>query len=260
MQPHKDLLDMNFTEPDLLLSPQTHYIFLGMDVTLIVPMIYFHFLMQSMLKRENKKKCQNLIKNLLGGYVGVIPFSFLVIAAYINALTTYLDSPSSLIGPWFCIIFEIFGHIDIIYIGSFSLWAAFSKYWFIVHNKKATKFGEAKARKIIFAAHIVVPVVLSFLNSISNGKTDQIFWVDHCWGDTKPNKSIGDSKAKTVMQNLFCVDRNYDLPSFFGESAANVVTKLLRTTCGSLKFAYMIFLSNMMEFFLYFLIFRYLNR
>ena len=251
---------MNSTGSDLLLSHQAHYIFLGMDVMLIVPMIYFHFLMNLMLKRENKKKGQNLIKNLLEGYVGVIPFSFLVISVYVNALTTYLKAPSSWIGPWFCIIFEIFGHIDIVYIGGFSLWAALIKYWFIVHNNKATRFGEAKARKILFVAHIVFPVVLSLLNSISNGKTDQIFWVDHCWGPIKSNTSIEDKNVKTVMQNVFCVDRTYDLPSYFGENAANVVTKILRTTCGSLKFTYLFFLSNMIEFFLYFLIFRYLNR
>lgn len=260
MQTHKERLKMNSTGSDLLLSHQAHYIFLGMDVTLIAPMIYFHFLMKSMLKRENKKKGQNLIKNLLVGYVGVIPFSFLAIAVYVNALTTYLKAPSSWIGPWFCIIFEIFGHIDIVYIGGFSLWAALIKYWFIVHNNKATKFGEAKARKILFVAHIMVPVILSFLNSISNGKTDQIFWVDHCWGPIKSNTSTEDRNGKTVVQNVFCVDRNYDLPIYFGESAANVVTKILRTTCGSLKLTYLFFLSNMIEFFLYFLIFRYLNR
>jgi len=75
---------LNPAANDLLLSPLAHYIFLGIDIILIIPMLYFHFLKRSMLKRENKKKGQNLMKNLLEGYVWTIPISFLAIAIYIN--------------------------------------------------------------------------------------------------------------------------------------------------------------------------------
>ena len=251
---------LNPAANDLLLSPLAHYIFLGIDIILIIPMLYFHFLKRSMLKRENKKKGQNLMKNLLEGYVWTIPISFLAIAIYINVLTTYLEPPSLWIGFWFCIVFEIFGHIDIVYIGGFSLWAALIKYWFIVHNKKATNFGEEKARKILLVSHIVVPTTLSSLNSISNGKRDQIFWVDHCWGQTKDPRGIADESEPNSFEKLLCFDRNYTLPSYFGENIDDVATKTLRVTCGGLKLFYFIFLSNMIEFFLYFLIFRYLNR
>ena len=251
---------LNSAANDLLLSPLAHYIFLGIDIILIIPMLYFHFLKRSMLKRENKKKGQNLMKNLLEGYVWTIPISFLAIAIYINVLTPYLEPPSLWIGFWFCIVFEIFGHIDIVYIGGFSLWAAIIKYWFIVHNKKATNFGEEKARKILLVSHIVVPITLSSLNSISNGKRDQIFWVDHCWGQTKDLSGIADESEPNPFVKLLCFDRNYTLPSYFGENIDDVATKTLRVTCGGLKLLYFIFLSNMIEFFLYFLIFRYLNR
>jgi len=157
-------------------------------------------------------------------------------------------------------VFEIFGHIDIVYIGGFSLWAALIKYWFIVHNKKATNFGEEKARKILLVSHIVVPITLSSLNSISNGKRDQIFWVDHCWGQTKDPRGIAEESEPDSFEKLLCFDRNYTLPSYFGENIDDVATKTLRVTCGGLKLFYFIFLSNMIEFFLYFLIFRYLNR
>ena len=200
------------------------------------------------------------MKNLLEGYVWTIPISFLAIAIYINVLTTYLEPPSLWIGFWFCIVFEIFGHIDIVYIGGFSLWAALIKYWFIVHNKKATNFGEEKARKILLVSHIVVPITLSSLNSISNGKRDQIFWVDHCWGQTKNPRGIADESEPNSFEKLLCFDRNYTVPSYFGENIDDVATKTLRVTCGGLKLLYFIFLSNMIEFFLYFLIFRYLNR
>ena len=253
-------IGQNSTTYDLLLRPLVHNTFLGIDIILIIPMLYFHLLKSAMLIRENKKKGQNLMKNLLEGYVWTIPISFVVIALYINVLTAFVEPPSRWIGSWFCTIFELFGHVDIFYIGSFSLWAALIKYWFIVHNKKATNFGEAKARKILLIAHIVVPLIFSSLNSISNGRRDQIFWVDHCWGESKPPNHIAENTDSNPLEKLLCFDRNYTLPSYFDEGIANTVTKTLRVTCGGLKFFYFIFLSNMVEFLLYFLIFRYLNR
>ena len=251
---------MNSTTSGHLLSPITHNIFLGMDTTLITPLVCFHYLMRSMLKRESKKKGQNLIKNLLEGYIGIIPGSFIVIAIYVNVLTIYLEPPATWIGPWFCIIFELFGHWNIVYIGGFSFWSALLKYWFIVHSKQALVFGEEKARKLVFAAHVLVPVFLSCLNSITNGKADQIFWVDHCWGHMQSRRNLENNDTSNVVDNLLCVNRNYDLSGYLGDNVSNVVKNILRTTCGSLKFLYLLFLSNMVEFILYVLIFRYLNR
>ena len=248
------------TTSDILLRPFVHNTFLGIDIILIMPMLYFHLLKSAMLKRENKKKGQNLMKNLLEGYVWTIPISFVVIALYINVLTSFIEPPSRWIGVWFCTIFELFGHVDIFYIGSFSLWAALIKYWFIVHSKNAKNFGEAKARRVLFIAHIVVPIVFSTLNSISNGRRDQVFWVDHCWGESEHPNRITDKTDPNLIEKLLCFDRNYTLPSYFDESITNTVTKTLRMTCGGLKLFYFIFLSNMVEFLLYFLIFRYLNR
>ena len=260
MTMNKQFIVTNSTSSNLLLSPQTHFIFLGIDVILITPLLYFHYLMRAMLKRENKKKGQNLIKDQMKAYVWIIPVSFVVIGLYINVLTFFVDPPSIWIGPWFCIIFELFGHVDIVYIGGFSLWAAVIKYWFIVHNKKATHFGEAKAKRILFVIHILIPILFGFLNSLSNGRKDQVFWVDHCWGQDKYSKVDNSGSEKNALGELLCANRNYTFPNYFGEKVAVAVTQILRMTCGSLKLFYLIFLSNMIEFILYYLIFRYLNR
>ena len=260
MKISQKIVVQNSTASDLLLSTTAHYIFLGIDFILITPLFYFHFLKRAMLTRENKKKGQNFMKNLLEGYVWTIPISFVIVALYINVLTAFIEPPAMWIGSWFCTIFELFGHIDVFYIGGFSFWAALIKYWFIVHNKKATKFGEEKAERILFIAHIVVPLFFSSLNSISNGRIDQVFWVDHCWGESKHPNGTAENSEHNSFEKLLCFDRNYTLPTYFDVSIANVVTKTLRVTCGGLKIFYLIFLSNMVEFFLYFLIFRYLNR
>jgi hypothetical protein len=243
-----------------LLSPNAENIFLVVDVTLLLHMFFFHFMMWVMLRREKQKKGQHLIKNLLECYVMIVPLSYFVIGVYINVLTRFSDAPSVLIGPWFCNIFELFGHADIVYLGGFSLFVSGVKYWFIVKNSNAKNFGEEKARKIFLISHFALPTVMSGLNSISNGHTDQVFWVNHCWGLNPASQNITDNGVGGNIGDLFCGNRQYEIPEYFQETTRNIITTSLRATCGTLKVLYMLFLSNMAEFIIYILLFRYLNR
>jgi len=155
--------------------------------------------------------------------------------------------------------FELFSHASIVYIGGFSIFVAAKKYWFIVHNATAMNFGKHKAKKILLVSHILLPIILSLLNTISNGRIDQIFWVDHCWSHAADAINIT-SSATDKIEDYFCANRHYELPELFGESLRNLVTNSLRATCGTVKVFYFLFLSNILELFLYLLIFRYLNR
>ena len=65
MNVSQQTIGQNSTTSDLLLRPLVHNTFLGIDIILIIPMLYFHLLKSAMLKRENKKKGQNLMNNLL---------------------------------------------------------------------------------------------------------------------------------------------------------------------------------------------------
>jgi hypothetical protein len=180
-------------------------------------------------------------------------------SVYINILTRYSQTPWFISGHWFCVGFESFSHTSIVYIGGFSIFVAAKKYWFIVHNARAVKFGQRKAKKILFISHLLLPIILALLNAISNGKIDQIFWVDHCWSHETDTKNITSSAAGHIG-DYFCANRHYELPEFFGESLRTLVTNSLRATCGTVKVFYFLFLSNILELFLYLLIFRYLNR
>ena len=251
----------NTTELGNLLSPNVNNIFLVVDVSLLVPMFFFHYLMAVMLNRESKqKKGQHLIKNLLECYVVIVPISYFVVGAYINVLTRISDAPSVIIGPWFCYIFEFFGHADIVYLGGFSLFVSGVKYWFIVHNSNAKNFGEDRAKQIFLISHFVLPIVMASLNSISNGKKDQVFWVNHCWGNIPASQDITDNGIDGSIGNVICLDRKYEIPDYFQETTRNIITTSLRATCGTLKVFYMLFLSNMAEFVIYILVFKYLNR
>ena len=249
----------NETRPKYLLNPVISYIFLGIDVTLLLPLCYFHYLIWIMIKREKNRKGQNLVKHLLKCYSVIVPISFFITAVYINTLTRYVYPPWLLSEKWFCLIFEFLQHSTIVYIGGFSVFVASIKYLFIVHYDNAIKFGEIRARKIFFVVHLLTPMILALLNSVSNGNIDPIFWVDHCW-TYKTDTENTNSSVNEKLENFFCVNREYDTSKLFGETLGGIVAWLLRGICGGVKVFYLMILSNLIELVLYGLIINDLCR
>ena len=250
----------NRTRFEYILQTDTSHLFLVLDIFQVLILCYFYYLMICMLKRESKeKKGQDLIKELLQCYSVMVPITFLGASAYLDVMTRYLTTPNFLKGFWFCVTFELYIHISTIYIGGFSLYVASLKYWRIVHNPTATKFREYKARKICFALHLFIPILISILNSLSNGRVDQIFTVDHCWSiDLHDNTT--DPSGYDKIKSFFCVDRTYQIEAYFGTSLGNNIARILRVLCGSVKIFHLLFLSNLIELILYILIFTYLDR
>ena len=160
----------------------------------------------------------------------------------------------------FEVIFEGFCHASIVYIGGFSIFISITKYVFIVHSAKAINFGEEKLKKIFLFAHLAFPIIMAGFNSISNGRIDQLFWVDHCWSFqgwrfTHLNMTISEK-----IGTLFCINREYDISDFFGQNSKYLITLVLRSLCGFVKITYLLVLNNVLELIFYCLIFRYLNR
>ena len=213
-----------------------------------------------MTKREAKvRKGQELIKELLQCYAVMVPITFIGASAYLDVMTRYLITPTVFNGFWFCVSFEVYVHVSTIYIGGFSLYVAALKYWRIVHNPTATSFGVHKARKVCFVLHLIIPIIISLLNSISNGKVDQIFSVDHCWSNESRNNTTNHS-AYDKIKSFVCIDRNYEMEAYFGQNVGNKIEVILRILCGSVKVFHVFLLSNLVELILYILMLRYLDK
>ena len=249
----------NETRFNFLIDSETSNYFLGIDVFLNFPLCGSHYFLKSMINRE-KKKGQNLVKHLLSCYAVIVPITFNLIGIYLNILTRYSHPPWIISGHWFCVAFEGFCHTAIVYIGGFSLFVAVIKYFFIVHSGKAINFGENKARKICLISHLVFPIIMGALNSISNGRVDQLFWIDHCWSHQGWRFNHLNMTNSEKIGTLFCINREYEISDIFGENLKDVITKFLRVVCGGVKVTYLIFLSNILEVIIYVLIFKYLNR
>ena len=217
-----------------------------------------------MLKRENQRSGQDLLKDLLSCYIVITPGTFLFIFSYINIFATYSDSPSNLIGSEFCDVFETIGHATIAYIGCFSVFVACVKFCFLNKHASTIRFGEDRAKRIAVILHLVIPIILGILNSVSNGDKDQVFWVEHCWGFRGRSNTSGlGNEEYGMLREIVCLDRQYvEVKRFFGDNDTRtiVATRALRGICGGVNVFYLLFLSNGMEFIIYIFVVRYLYR
>ena len=241
--------------------------FLIIDFLLLIPTFYFHYLIKLMCRREKEKQGHVLIKNLLASYARIVPIVFALCFAYANVVLRYTSHPSYVFGDWFCYAYEIFMHSGSFVVGSFSLFAALTKYWFIVNNANAKRFGEERARTIFLILYLSVPVFIANLNSISNGDRDQIAWVNYCWRTKVKVEIIENTEPKentepilTTKSDFFCKNHQYEIEKYVGIAASSYIIPLLRVICVSLKPLYVVFLSNIAELIIYAFIFKYLNR
>jgi hypothetical protein len=217
-----------------------------------------------MVRRKDTKKQHVIIKNLLWCYSVIVPLTFLIVFIYINILLNHTYQPSEFIGEWFCFVYEYFAHWSGCYLGAFSLFTAGMRYWFIVENAKAKSFGEKKARAIIMATHLALPIVMAALNSVSNGNRDHIYVVNLCWAQPSHQPvNVSNSTADVVDDDsvsFLCFNRRYEIAEYLGENASYYLEPMLRIICGSISVFYILFCSNMGEFLLYARIFSYLNK
>ena len=245
------------------MSPRLSLAFLIIDMIILVPICYFHYMIKCMVRREKEKKGHTIIKNILACYSVIVPVVFILCFTYVDVVLRYAYPPFQIFGNWFCHGYGIFAHSGGMYIGAFSFFAAVVKYWFIVHNVAAKQFGEIKARNIFMVLYLTIPIFMAILNSISTGNLDQNMWVNLCWG-LKNRNLVDDISYESVSDHLgsyfLCNDRRYEITKHVGIQASHYIIPILRFICVITKILYLAFFSNLGELLLYILIFRYLNR
>ena len=133
------------------LSSTISFIFLTIDLFNIFCHFYFHNLIRRMILRKDCNKTNvSIIQNLLSCYSMIVPLTFSVVFVYLNVVLQYIYPPSEIFGEWLCFVYEYFAHSTGLYLGTFSLFTAGMKYWFIVFNAKARLYGEEKVKKWFF--------------------------------------------------------------------------------------------------------------
>ena len=226
--------------------------FLLIDLLILIPVCYLHYMIKRMFKREKGQKGHTLIKKLLNCYSNIVPVTFICCFVFVHLILLYTSPPCMVFGDGFCYVYQIFAHSGSIYIGGFSMFCAVAKYWFIVHNVKSRQIGEERAITIFTLIYCTVPVSIATLNSLSHGNRDQMMWVNMCWG-IKPSDVTG-------TFDFFCHEKEYDTAKYVGIDVSAFLIPLQRVICGGVNILYALIFTNIVEFIIYYRIFSYLNR
>ena len=258
-EPFPEMFTTNESLKFINFGSPTYSFFITADLILLVLMCYLSYLIILMIRREQKKKCHVLLKQLLISYAAIVPTAFFIMVIYTDIILTYTYPPFEVFGDWFCVALQLFGYFGKLYIGGFSIFIAISKFWFIACSNKARSFGEDRARTIILTLHFMIPVIASILNALSSGNKDQVFWLDVCWGHRQETEHLSGEISQEALE-IICCNRQYELGSYFDEKTTKVLETVLRVICGGLKIFHFVFTSNLVELFLYIFLFESLNR
>ena len=110
--------------------------------------------------------------------------------------------------------------------------------------------------------HLITPITIAALNSISNGERDLNYLVNICWSTSLSMYEIeqGSVLDDSDEMDMLCSNRHYQTTYYLGATASHYLDPLLRMICGSVSIFQAIFCSNLCELFLYGLLYKYLNR
>ena len=163
-------------------------------------------------------------------------------------------------GEWVCYLSKFLTFYGGLYVQGHSLIIGLLKYVVIVHWKRSREFGQEKVKKIFFWLNMFHPAVriILYLAIIPD-----FFWiwdgaahVDRCLGDPKNNWGPNSNTTQTKLHNI-CINIAANQP----ENPFDYFIYILRSSICWLQISisYLI-LWNVFEIFVYFSIFRFMNR
>ena len=255
----EDVSSSNTAPCQHLPKPQFAAIFLILNLSLMIPLAYFNSLVIRMAKREKKKNEQTLLCNILSGYAKVSIFSTFFVIINANGLMSFLYPLSRIFGTWYCYSIEVAFHICGMYIGTLSLLVAGLRYFFIVHHERNHRIGREKKVAKFVVLYIATIFSTSIVNSLSNGKMDQTFWENQCWGHKNEIQTV-ESGFLNSIPNVLCYNREYEIKDYIGASLSYYFEPMLRFTCGISTLFCLLVLSNGIELILYLTTLKHMDR
>ena len=248
--------------PRDVLSPELCNILLTFDIVWLVISFYLHVCLYRSTTRIDFRNKISMIFNLLTCYSKVAPFTICYGFIYGNILLPYNYPNSETLGQWFCYVNQYICHAGIMYMGAFTLFTSAMKYWFIVHNVSAKRFGEERVKHTVLNLHLMIPITMAALHVLSVGNADSVSGVNRCW---KLETSASSNQSTAILStesstDIFCQNRQYQAAQYLGDKAAFVVTPILRTLCVGVNGFYILTTCNMIELIFYFLLLRRLDR
>ena len=92
-------------------------------------------------------------------------------------------------------------------------------------------------RTVFLIIHLITPITIAALNSISNGERDLHYLVNICWGQSMSTYEIGNNSVLdgSDEMDMLCTNRHYQTTYYLGATASYYLDPLLRMICGSIS-------------------------
>ena len=244
-----------------IMSFNASIVFLIVNVLAYIMMCYFNWLIKQMVKREEKRKEENMLNRILLCYAFVMPIMISFFIVSVNGLFSFIHPVSEMLGELYCYVFKLLAHMGVVYVGILSLITSIIRYC-AIRRKLPMSIKEQENRKMFFLLlHCLIPPIVSFLNFSTSGVQDGTFWVDHCWGIEETDQGkLNEEDAFSFIKEKFCYNNKYSIETYVGVSAAGTIESFLRCLCGGVKLFYLMYMTNVVEIFIYLYISGQINR
>ena len=258
----KPITNMNTTNKMYLnlLDYRASFFFLLVNVTCLFPMFYFCELIRLMVRREQVKKEDTILSKVLQYYSALMPISVLFLILSVNVAMSFVYPVSLELGAWSCYGFQLLAHICVVYLGILSAITATIRYKFAKKHQVNTPEVKERQKNVFLVLHLVIPIIVSVLNFLIIGDNDDTFWVNHCW---EHNDSQAQGNETTMLGQIAektCYNREFHVENYVSTTAADIIEPMLRVACGGIGIFYLVYMSNIVEIFMYLIVFKHINR
>jgi hypothetical protein len=213
-----------------------------------------------MVHREQVKKEDTIMSKVLKYYSALLPISILFLVLSVNVAMSFVYPVSQEFGEWYCNSFQLLGHISVVYLGILSTITATIRYKYFKKHQVDTPVVKERQKKVFLILHLVTPTIVSILNFSLIGERDNTFWVNHCWGHNDGEVQENETTILYQIAEKMCYNKEYNVESYVGTTAANIIEPLLRVACGGTALFYLVYMSNIVEIIIYSVIFRHVDR
>lgn len=191
--------------------------------------------------------------------------SSVLMAHYLNMLITHflyynIDNFYMYTGEWFCYVSKVAIYYGILYITTHSLVVSVMKYFIIVRWQEVSNFGREKVIDFFFWVNLLHPAFTIALHLIIR---PDFFWAFD--GFANINRCLGEENQEMMKNNsrhkILTFDFCDDFIETHSESYVWYLINLARTTiCGAQIIVLYLSAWNILEIFIYCLIFQFLKR
>ena len=169
--------------------------------------------------------------------------------------TDFMYPMNEIVGRWYCTLGWSIFLFGALVITSHSFVTALMRYFFIIYEKKAEKFGKEKAKKLGLYVLILIPMIVVITGAIEGSELTWMSFINKCYGNHHKVYLIEHSTISSFDKKILRLETD-ELRSY-----TNMILAILWRISKVIRSAVVLLMGfNIVEGFLYYKILSHLNR